>query len=574
MEKNKASKMYNKRKITAISIMFFVAFFVLIIRVIFLTTAESEHYSKKALEVEERERYIKAARGHIYDRNGKIIATNKMVCTISVIHSQIEDEKQVVNMLSKELDIDKETIEKKVKRVSSREKIKTNVPKETGDRIRKYNLAGVKVDEDYKRYYPYDSLASKVLGFTGADNQGIVGLEAKYDEYLMGIDGKILTMTDAKGVELPNKKENRVESVKGNDLYITIDIDIQKICEKAAKKAMKETKAKRVSIILMNPKNGEIYSMVNLKEYNLNKPFEVGGKNKSFDELNKLWRNESINDTYEPGSTFKIITAASGLEEGVITPDSTFYCPGYKIVDDRRIRCHKVIGHGSMTFTEGTMNSCNPVFIETGLRLGKERFYYYLEKLGIMEKTGIDIAGEAGTIIHKIENVGNVELATMSFGQSFQITPLVLLRAVSAIINGGTLVTPHFAIKAVDEANNKIRNFDFATKDNVIKDSTSETMKMILEKVVSEGTGKNGAIEGYSIGGKTATSEKLPRGNGKYIASYIGFCPAFAPKVIGICIIDEPVGTYYGGTIAAPVIREIYEEALPKLGIKKEVSEG
>ena len=574
MEKNKASKMYNKRKITAISIMFFVAFFVLIIRVIFLTTAESEHYSKKALEVEERERYIKAARGHIYDRNGKIIATNKMVCTISVIHSQIEDEKQVVNMLSKELDIDKETIEKKVKRVSSREKIKTNVPKETGDRIRKYNLAGVKVDEDYKRYYPYDSLASKVLGFTGADNQGIVGLEAKYDEYLMGIDGKILTMTDAKGVELPNKKENRVESVKGNDLYITIDIDIQKICEKAAKKAMKETKAKRVSIILMNPKNGEIYSMVNLKEYNLNKPFEVGGKNKSFDELNKLWRNESINDTYEPGSTFKIITAASGLEEGVITPDSTFYCPGYKIVDDRRIRCHKVIGHGSMTFTEGTMNSCIPVFIETGLRLGKERFYYYLEKLGIMEKTGIDIAGEAGTIIHKIENVGNVELATMSFGQSFQITPLVLLRAVSAIINGGTLVTPHFAIKAVDEANNKIRNFDFATKDNVIKDSTSETMKMILEKVVSEGTGKNGAIEGYSIGGKTATSEKLPRGNGKYIASYIGFCPAFDPKVIGICIIDEPVGTYYGGTIAAPVIREIYEEALPKLGIKKEVSEG
>ena len=461
-----------------------------------------------------------------------------------------------------------------MKRVSSREKIKTNVPKETGDRIRKYNLAGVKVDEDYKRYYPYDSLASKVLGFTGADNQGIVGLEAKYDEYLMGIDGKILTMTDAKGVELPNKKENRVESVKGNDLYITIDIDIQKICEKAAKKAMKETKAKRVSIILMNPKNGEIYSMVNLKEYNLNKPFEVGGKNKSFDELNKLWRNESINDTYEPGSTFKIITAASGLEEGVITPDSTFYCPGYKIVDDRRIRCHKVIGHGSMTFTEGTMNSCNPVFIETGLRLGKERFYYYLEKLGIMEKTGIDIAGEAGTIIHKIENVGNVELATMSFGQSFQITPLVLLRAVSAIINGGTLVTPHFAIKAVDEANNKIRNFDFATKDNVIKDSTSETMKMILEKVVSEGTGKNGAIEGYSIGGKTATSEKLPRGNGKYIASYIGFCPAFDPKVIGICIIDEPVGTYYGGTIAAPVIREIYEEALPKLGIKKEVSEG
>lgn len=574
MEKNKASKMYNKRKITAISIMFFVAFFVLIIRVIFLTTAESEHYSKKALEVEERERYIKAARGHIYDRNGKIIATNKMVCTISVIHSQIEDEKQVVNMLSKELDIDKETIEKKVKRVSSREKIKTNVPKETGDRIRKYNLAGVKVDEDYKRYYPYDSLASKVLGFTGADNQGIVGLEAKYDEYLMGIDGKILTMTDAKGVELPNKKENRVESVKGNDLYITIDIDIQKICEKAAKKAMKETKAKRVSIILMNPKNGEIYSMVNLKEYNLNKPFEVGGKNKSFDELNKLWRNESINDTYEPGSTFKIITAASGLEERVITPDSTFYCPGYKIVDDRRIRCHKVIGHGSMTFTEGTMNSCNPVFIETGLRLGKERFYYYLEKLGIMEKTGIDIAGEAGTIIHKIENVGNVELATMSFGQSFQITPLVLLRAVSAIINGGTLVTPHFAIKAVDEANNKIRNFDFATKDNVIKASTSETMKMILEKVVSEGTGKNGAIEGYSIGGKTATSEKLPRGNGKYIASYIGFCPAFDPKVIGICIIDEPVGTYYGGTIAAPVIREIYEEALPKLGIKKEVSEG
>lgn len=574
MEKNKASKMYNKRKITAISIMFFVAFFVLIIRVIFLTTAESEHYSKKALEVEERERYIKAARGHIYDRNGKIIATNKMVCTISVIHSQIEDEKQVVNMLSKELDIDKETIEKKVKRVSSREKIKTNVPKETGDRIRKYNLAGVKVDEDYKRYYPYDSLASKVLGFTGADNQGIVGLEAKYDEYLMGIDGKILTMTDAKGVELPNKKENRVESVKGNDLYITIDIDIQKICEKAAKKAMKETKAKRVSIILMNPKNGEIYSMVNLKEYNLNKPFEVGGKNKSFDELNKLWRNESINDTYEPGSTFKIITAASGLEEGVITPDSTFYCPGYKIVDDRRIRCHKVIGHGSMTFTEGTMNSCNPVFIETGLRLGKERFYYYLEKLGIMEKTGIDIAGEAGTIIHKIENVGNVELATMSFGQSFQITPLVLLRAVSAIINGGTLVTPHFAIKAVDEANNKIRNFDFATKNNVIKASTSETMKMILEKVVSEGTGKNGAIEGYSIGGKTATSEKLPRGNGKYIASYIGFCPAFDPKIIGICIIDEPVGTYYGGTIAAPVIREIYEEALPKLGIKKEVSEG
>ncbi len=570
------SKAYNRKKAFIYVCAVILLFITLSVRVVYIMIFRSEHYLAQAEKLHERERYIKAARGLILDRNGNIIATNKTVCTVSVINSQITDAEKVIDILSTELSISKEKITDKVLKVSSREKIKSNVDKKVGDKIRSYNLDGVKVDEDYKRLYPFNELASKVLGFTGADNQGIVGLEVQYEKYLKGTDGLILTMTDAKGVELDEMAEHRVEPVAGNNLLTSLDLNIQKYAVQAAQKVLESKQAKRVSIIVMNPQNGEIYAMVNVPEYDLNNPFtlnyssDIEKDDKKYqDLLNKMWRNESINDTYEPGSTFKIVTASAGLEEGVVTLDSRFSCPGYKIVDDRRIRCHKAGGHGGETFLQGTMNSCNPVFMEVGLRLGVDNYYKYLDKLGVLYKTGVDLPGEAGTIIHKKKNVGNVELATMSFGQSFQITPLQLLRAASAVVNGGTLITPHFGVSVSDENNKKIKNFEFKSLTGAISKKTSETMKMVLEKVISEGTGKNAYIEGYEIGGKTATSEKLPRGNGKYISSFIGFAPASNPQVIAMCIIDEPVGIYYGGTVAAPVIRDIYENILPYLGIEK-----
>ena len=538
---------------------------------------QSEKYQAKADELHDREREIKAPRGEIVDRNGVVIATNKTVCTVSVIYSQVTDKEKVIEVLSRELDMSEEKIRKSVEKISVREKIKSNVEKEVGDRIRNYNLDGVKVDEDYKRYYPYDTMASKVLGFTGADNQGIVGLEVEYEEYLEGTKGKILTFTDAKGVELPELAEGRVEGIVGNTLHTSLDVNIQKYAEQAANKALEKKQAKYVSIIVMNPKNGEIYAMVNVPEFNLNTPFELNYEtdvSKDSDEyqklLNKMWRNQCINDTYEPGSTFKIVTATAGLETKVVDVNSVFSCPGFKIVEDRRIRCHKTTGHGTENFVQATMNSCNPVFIEVGLRIGAERYFDYMERLGLLRKTGVDLPGEAGTIIHKIENVGLVELATMSFGQSFQITPLQLLTAASAVINGGNLVTPHFGMYAADSDNNVVKTFDYNVSESVINKETSETMKYILEQVVAEGGGKKGQVEGYRIGGKTATSQKLPRGSGKYIASFIGFAPADDPEVIAMCIIDEPVGIYYGGTIAAPVIQELYENILPYLNIKKD----
>ena len=467
-------------------------------------------------------------------------------------------------------------IRKKVEKISVREKIKSNISKETGDLIRSYDLDGVKVDEDYKRYYPYGTLASKVLGFTGSDNQGIIGLEVEYEDYLKGTDGEILTQTDARGIELDQVVEGRKEAIAGQNLLLALDVNIQQYAQQAAEKVMEEKSAGYVSIIVMNPQNGEIYAMVNNPEFDLNHPYELNsetdaarGTEEYQNLLNKMWRNQCINDTYEPGSTFKIVTATAGLEEGVVSLDSTFSCPGYRMVEDRRIKCHKTTGHGSETFVQATMNSCNPVFIDVGLRIGPERFYYYLQKLGLMEKTGVDLPGEAGTIIHKLENVGQVEMATMSFGQSFQITPLQLLRAVSAVINGGMLITPHFAVGTCDDEGNLLEAFEYPTVEQTISSQTSENMKYILTQVVSEGGGKNGQVEGYNVGGKTATSEKLPRGNGKYISSYIGFAPADDPQVIAICLINEPVGIYYGGTIAAPVISSLYEDVLPYLEIKK-----
>ena len=537
---------------------------------------QSEHYTGMAKKLHERERQIKAARGKLIDRNGVVIASNETVCTVSVIYSQMTDREKVIKILSETLELEEETVRKKVEKFSSREKIKSNVPKETGDLIRSYDLAGVKVDEDYKRYYPFESLASKVLGFTGSDNQGIIGIEVEYEDYLKGVDGEIQTLTDARGVELDHVVEGRKEAIPGKNIMLSLDVNIQKYAEQAAQKVLEEKNANYVSIIVMNPQNGEIYAMVSIPEFNLNSPYtlnyetdEKKGTEEYQNLLNKMWRNPCINDTYEPGSTFKIITATAGLEEGVVTLDSTFSCPGYRMVEDRRIKCHKTIGHGSENFVEATMNSCNPVFIDVGLRVGPERYFYYLEKLGLLEKTGVDLPGEAGTIIHKLENVGLVEMATMSFGQSFQITPLQLLRAASAVINGGTLITPHFAIGVCDDEGNLTETFEYETKEGAVSAQTSENMKYILTQVVSAGGGKNGQVEGYNIGGKTATSEKLPRGSGKYIGSYIGFAPADDPQVIAICMIDEPEGIYYGGTIAAPVIRSLYENILPYLNIKQ-----
>ena len=562
-----------RRKIVIYMCIFLILAIYVLSRLVYIMIFQSEKYQAKADELHDREREIKAPRGEIVDRNGVVIATNKTVCTVSVIYSQVTDKEKVIEVLSRELDMSEEKIRKSVEKISVREKIKSNVEKEVGDKIRNYNLDGVKVDEDYKRYYPYDTMASKVLGFTGADNQGIVGLEVEYEEYLEGTKGKILTFTDAKGVELPELAEGRV----GNTLHTSLDVNIQKYAEQAANKVLEKKQAKYVSIIVMNPKNGEIYAMVNVPEFNLNTPFELNYEtdvSKDSDEyqklLNKMWRNQCINDTYEPGSTFKIVTATAGLETKVVDVNSVFSCPGFKIVEDRRIRCHKTTGHGTENFVQATMNSCNPVFIEVGLRIGAERYFDYMERLGLLRKTGVDLPGEAGTIIHKIENVGLVELATMSFGQSFQITPLQLLTAASAVINGGNLVTPHFGMYAADSDNNVVKTFDYNVSESVINKETSETMKYILEQVVAEGGGKKGQVEGYRIGGKTATSQKLPRGSGKYIASFIGFAPADDPEVIAMCIIDEPVGIYYGGTIAAPVIQELYENILPYLNIKKD----
>lgn len=571
------NKTYNKKKILIVFLAATVMILGLIGRLCYLMILDAEYYQKKAEDLHEREREIKAARGEIVDRNGKVLATNKTVCTVSVIHSQIEDPEAVIRALSSTLELEESEVRKKVEKVSSMERIKTNVEKETGDKIREMNLAGVKVDEDFKRYYPYEELASKVLGFTGGDNQGIIGLEVKYEDYLKGENGKILSTTDARGVELEGIAEDRIEPSAGNTLQISIDYNIQKYAQQMAQKVMEEKQADKVAIILMNPQNGEIYAMVNWPEFNLNEPFELPeGVSASSEEdtqelLNQMWRNGCINDTYEPGSTFKIITSSACLEEGVVDRDDTFVCPGYKIVEDRRIRCHKVGGHGAETFVEGVQNSCNPVFMEIGLRLGAERFCDYFEQFGLMEKTGVDLPGEAGTIMHRLEDIGEVELATMTFGQSFQVTPVQMAATVSSLINGGNRVTPHFAVSVQDgESGRTIKTFSDKQGKRIVSEETSKTMQKILESVVSEGSGKNAYIEGYSIGGKTATSQTLPRSANKYISSFIGFAPAEDPQVLGMCVIYDPQGIYYGGTIAAPVVREVFDDVLPYLGIEKE----
>ena len=571
------NKTYNKRKILIVFIGASLMILGLIARLCYLMIFDAEYYQKKAEALHEREREIKAARGEIIDRNGKVLATNKTVCTVSVIHSQIEDADAVTKALAGTLEMEEETVRKKVEKVSSMERIKTNVEKEVGDRIREMKLAGVKVDEDFKRYYPYEELASKVLGFTGGDNQGIIGLEVKYEDYLKGENGMILSTTDARGVELEGIAEDRAEPTAGNTLRISIDYNIQKYAQQMAQKVMEEKQAEKVAIILMNPQNGEIYAMVNWPEFNLNEPFELpeGTTYDSEDEkqelLNQMWRNGCINDTYEPGSTFKIITSSACLEEGVVDLDDTFVCPGYKIVEDRRIRCHKVGGHGAETFVEGVQNSCNPVFMEIGLRLGAERFCDYFEQFGLMEKTGVDLPGEASTIMHRLEDIGEVELATMTFGQSFQVTPVQMAATVSSLINGGKRVTPHFGVEVLDSESGKtLKTFSDKQGRRVISEKTSETMRKILESVVSVGSGKNAYIEGYSIGGKTATSQTLPRSANKYISSFIGFAPAENPQILGMCVIYDPKGIYYGGTIAAPVVREIFDDVLPYLGIEKQ----
>lgn len=569
------NKTYHKKKILVVFTCAFLILTGLIGRLVYLMVFDAEYYQKRAEDLHKRERKIKAARGEIVDRNGVVLATNKTVCTISVIHSQIKEPERVTEILAKELEMDQAEVRKRVEKVSSMEKVKTNVEKEVGDKIREYNLDGVKVDEDYKRYYPYDSLASKVLGFTGGDNQGIIGLEVKYEETLKGSNGTILTTTDARGIELDAVAEGRIEPVAGKTLEISMDYNIQKYCEQAAEKVMREKQADGVSILLMNPQNGEILSMVNVPEFNLNDPFELNtGEElegeKLQDALNAMWRNRSINDTYEPGSTFKIITSAACLEEGVVTPEDTFSCPGYRMVEDRRIRCHKVGGHGSETFVQGIQNSCNPVFIDIGLRLGAERFYDYFQQFGLLDLTGIDLPGEAGTIMHQVENIGLVELATISFGQSFQVTPVQMAVTVSSIINGGRRVTPHFGKAVLDREGNVLETLSYEERSGVVSEKTSKTMQTLLEGVVANGSGKNAYIEGYSIGGKTATSQTLPRSANKYISSFIGFAPAEDPQVLGMVVIHNPQGIYYGGTIAAPVLRSIFDNVLPYLGIEKQ----
>ena len=573
------NKTYNKKKVLVVFLVAVALVLTLIGRLVYLMVFDAEYYQELAEALHEREREIKAARGEIVDRNGTVLATNKTVCTISVVHSQLKEPEEVIAILSKELGLDESAVRKRVEKVSSMEKIKTNVEKEVGDRIRNYNLAGVKVDEDYKRYYPYDEVGSKVLGFTGGDNQGIIGLEVKYESYLKGINGTILTVTDARGIELEGVAEDRVEPVPGNTLRISMDYNLQAYCQQAAEKVMEEKQADGVSVILMNPQNGEIYAMVNVPEFNLNDPFTLtsveGAEGmdsaKKQELLNQMWRNRCINDTYEPGSTFKVITSSACLEEGVVKLTDTFSCPGYCVVEDRKIRCHKVGGHGSETFVQGLQNSCNPVFINIGIRLGAERFCDYFEQFGLLTKTNIDLPGEASTIMHKREDIKAVELATMTFGQSFQITPIQMLTTVSSLINGGRRVTPHFGVSVETRDGETIETFEYGEKKEIVSEETSATMRTLLESVVSEGGGKNAYIEGYRIGGKTATSQTLPRSAHKYIASFIGFAPADNPQIIGMVIIQDPQGVYYGGTIAAPVLRDIYDNVLPYMGIEKEI---
>lgn len=572
------NKTFHKKKILVVFLAAFILILYLIGRLVYLMVFDAEYYQQKAEDLHERERDIKAARGEIIDRNGTVLATNRTVCTISVIHSQIENPEKVIEKLSEFLEMDADQVRKKVEKISSIERIRSNVDKRTGDKIRNLGLAGVKVDEDFKRYYPYNELASKVLGFTGGDNQGIVGLEVKYEKYLKGINGKILTTTDARGIELDGVAEDRLEPEAGNTLRISLDYTMQKYVLQMAEKVRTEKQADKVGIILMNPQNGEIYAMVNVPEFDLNQPFmlnnEETGENltdeQRQDALNQMWRNGCINDTYEPGSTFKIITASAGLEEGAVHLTDQFSCPGYKVVEDRRIRCHKVGGHGAENFVQGIQNSCNPVFIEVGLRIGVDRFFDYFRQFGLMDLTGVDIPGEAGTIMHKKENVGQVELATISFGQSFQITPIQLATTVSALVNGGRRVTPHFGMEVLSAEGKKVKTFRYNAKKHIVSEKTSQTMRELLESVVAEGSGKNAYVEGYRIGGKTATSQTLPRSANKYISSFVGFAPADDPQILGMCVIYNPQGVYYGGTIAAPVIGKIFENILPYLSIEKQ----
>ena len=572
------NKTFHKKKILVVFLAAFILILYLIGRLVYLMVFDAEYYQQKAEDLHERERDIKAARGEIIDRNGTVLATNRTVCTISVIHSQIENPEKVIEKLSEFLEMDADQVRKKVEKISSIERIRSNVDKRTGDKIRNLGLAGVKVDEDFKRYYPYNELASKVLGFTGGDNQGIVGLEVKYEKYLKGINGKILTTTDARGIELDGVAEDRLEPEAGNTLRISLDYTMQKYALQMAEKVRTEKQADKVGIILMNPQNGEIYAMVNVPEFDLNQPFmlnnEETGENltdeQRQDALNQMWRNGCINDTYEPGSTFKIITASAGLEEGAVHLTDQFSCPGYKVVEDRRIRCHKVGGHGAENFVQGIQNSCNPIFIEVGLRIGVDRFFDYFRQFGLMDLTGVDIPGEAGTIMHKKENVGQVELATISFGQSFQITPIQLATTVSALVNGGRRVTPHFGMEVLSAEGKKVKTFRYNAKKHIVSEKTSQTMRELLESVVAEGSGKNAYVEGYRIGGKTATSQTLPRSANKYISSFVGFAPADDPQILGMCVIYNPQGVYYGGTIAAPVIGKIFENILPYLGIEKQ----
>lgn len=543
----------------------------LIVRLSFVMISQSEYYTDKALELHQRERSIKAQRGKIYDATGEVLADNVTVCSISVIHNQIKDKEAVISLLTEKLGLSDEYVRKRVEKVTSIEKIKNNVDKSIGDEIRSYNLDGIKVDDGYKRYYPNGELASKVLGFTGGDNQGIIGLEVVYDDVLLGTNGTIMTYTDARGVELTEWGEERIEPIPGENLCISLDRNIQSYATQLAYQAMKTKEADSVSIVVMNPKNGEIMAMVNVPEFDLNDPYNLNVDESSLSEedkmnlLNSKWRNGCINDTYEPGSIFKIITSAAGLEEDVVNVDSGFSCPGFIVVEDRKIRCHKTAGHGGQSFLEGTMNSCNPVFVTVGMRLGSDRFYDYFERFRLLEKTGIDLPGEAGTIMHKKENIGLVELATISFGQSFQITPIQLATTVSSLINGGIRVTPHLAVKTVDEEGNTKRVFTYDDDTRILSEETSETLCGILEEVVANGTGKNGGVEGFRIGGKTATSETLPRGQGKYIASFLGFAPADDPKVVAVAIVNHPKGNYYGGSVAAPIIRQLFENILPYL---------
>lgn len=568
------NKTKNREKIIVATLIFFLLLLGLIGRLLFFMVFQSEYYSKKAQDLHVRERYIKAKRGKILDRNGVVLADNVSVATISVIHNQIEDEEEVINVLCKELGLSREYVEKRVRKVSSIEKIKSNVSKEIGDKIREYQIPGIKVDEDYKRYYPYGELASKVLGFTGADNQGIIGLEVKYEEELQGENGVILTVTDAKGIEIEQKGESRIEPVDGNHLITSLDYNIQSYATQLAMVAMEAKQAERVSIIAMNPKNGEVYCMVDVPEFDLNNPYEIPIEIQpdetvqdidawKQEQLNLMWRNGCINDTYEPGSTFKIITTAAALEEKVVSPEHSFYCPGYIMVEDRKIRCHKYGGHGSVSFVEGMQGSCNPTFISLGLTLGVDRYYSYFSKFGLLEKTGIDLPGEAGTIMHKKENMGPVELATVAFGQSFQISPIQMATTVSSLINGGKRVTPHIATKVVNEEEKVLRTFSYKEGEELITQENSETLQFLLEKVVDGGTGANGYVEGYRVGGKTATSETLPRNTGRYIASYIGFAPADDPEILALAIVHNPKGVYYGGQVAAPIVRQLFENILP-----------